>query len=111
MTPEEHHAEADRLIGVDARLEGPSSGNIALAQVHALLAQAPRPAPRGFRRAVTETGLTVWQHVTCSRVRAGRYLDEIPPGTCVCKEPGDWLPVYVGTPSGVPSPAEAWESR
>ncbi|RKR92671.1 hypothetical protein BDK92_7147 [Micromonospora pisi] len=38
MNGTEHHREADRLIAVNALYEGPTSGNIALAQVHAILA-------------------------------------------------------------------------
>lgn len=44
MTGPEHYREAERLIAVDDLHDPPTSGNIALAQVHATLALAAATA-------------------------------------------------------------------
>lgn len=114
MTPDEHAAEAERLLTVAKEFatdtETLTVQALATAQVHALLATRPvalepllsaEPShtPTGYQRATTATGYAVWQHQlsddgeTCMQVKSSRYFPsnrlsasgECPPEYCACQ--------------------------
>lgn len=102
MTPDEHAAEAERILTsvTGTRTDGPSYSltaavaALAVAQVHATLSTRPvalepvtgwatttaPPPPAGYQRATTATGYAIWQHQlsddgeTCMQVKSSRYF-------------------------------------
>ena len=102
MTPDEHAAEAERILAAVYQQSTKAHGffitadditaNLLRAQVHALLAtrpvalepllsaDPPPHTPTGYQRATTATGYAVWQHQmtddgeTCMQVKSSRYF-------------------------------------